>query len=144
MPTSKSAKSPAAKAASAVKSAKPAVKAKAAAPVAKAAKPIAIKDTLNKTGLVAYVAAASGQEPRAVKAVLAAIESAAAASLGKKGSGAFVLPGLLKVTAQKVPARKAYKGIDRFTKQERTFAAKPASIKVKVRALKKLRDAAAA
>ena len=32
--------------------------------------------------------------------------------------------------------------IDPFTKQERVFAAKPASVKLKTRALKKLKDAA--
>ena len=47
-----------------------------------------------------------------------------------------------KVTVVNVPAKKARKGIDPFTKQERKFAAKPATTKVKVRAMKKLKDAA--
>jgi hypothetical protein len=53
------------------------------------------------------------------------------------------LPGLLKVTAVKVPAKPKRKGINPFTKQEQVFAAKPASVKIKVRPLKKLKDAAA-
>ena len=52
-----------------------------------------------------------------------------------------VSPHAFSVT--NVPAKKARKGIDPFTKQERMFAAKPASVKVKVRALKKVKDAAA-
>lgn len=47
-----------------------------------------------------------------------------------------------RITALQVPAKKARKGIDPFTKQERTFAAKPASVKVKARFFKKVKDAA--
>lgn len=116
--------------------------AKKAAKAAPARKPI--KEVLSKTGLVAQVAETSAVEPKTVKAVLAALEATMAASLSRKGAGAFVMPGLFKVTVQNVPARKARKGIDPFTKQERMFAAKPASTKVKIRAMKKLKDAAAA
>ena len=38
-----------------------------------------------------------------------------------------------------MPAKKKRVGIDPFTKQERTFAAKPAAVKLKVRSLKKLK-----
>jgi len=62
------------------------------------------------------------------------------ASVNKKGAGSFILPGLLKVTALQVPAKKKRVGIDPFTKQERTFAAKPATVELKVRSLKKLKD----
>ncbi|WBY03149.1 HU family DNA-binding protein [Ramlibacter tataouinensis] len=139
-----SAKAPKA-AAKAPKAAAKAPKAAAKAPKA-AAKPAAgtmkpIKETLNKTGLVSHLAEASGVEPKAVKAVLAALEGTMAASINKKGAGAFVLPGLLKVTAVAVPARKARKGINPFTKEETVFKAKPATVKLKVRPLKKLKDA---
>jgi hypothetical protein len=53
-----------------------------------------------------------------------------------------MLPGLLKVTAVKVPAKPKRKGINPFTKVEQWFAAKPATVKVKVRPLKRLKDAA--
>jgi hypothetical protein len=53
-----------------------------------------------------------------------------------------VLPGLLKVTSVNVPAKPKRKGINPFTKEEQWFAAKPATVKVKVRPLKKLKDAA--
>lgn len=112
--------------------------AKKAAPAA--AKPI--KTAFNKSTLAAHLAQASGVEPKAVKAVVAALESTMLASVSKKGLGAFTMPGLFKVTVVNVPAKKARKGIDPFTKQERMFAAKPASVKIKVRALKKVKDAA--
>ncbi len=139
--------------ATAKKKAKPAAPKKSKTSSAKASKPAAkpaaaagtmkpIKESLNKTGLVNHLAQASSVEPKAVKAVLAALEGTMVASINKKGAGAFVLPGLLKVTAVNVPAKKARKGINPFTKEETIFKAKPATVKLKVRPLKKLKDAA--
>ncbi len=110
---------------------------KAAAP---ALKPI--KTSFNKSGLAAHLAELAGVEPKATKAVLAALEATMLASVHKKGLGEFTLPGLLKITAQSVPAKKKRLGKDPFTGEERMFAAKPASTKIKTRALKKLKDAA--
>ncbi|MGH8602202.1 MAG: HU family DNA-binding protein [Gammaproteobacteria bacterium] len=123
-------------------SSKKAVK-KAAAPKAAAAPQKPIKEALSKSGLVAHLAETSGVVARDVRSVLSALEGAVAASVNKKGAGSFTLPGLLKITAIKVDAKPKRKGINPFTKEEQWFAAKPASIKVKVRPLKKLKDAAA-
>lgn len=130
--------------------AKPAVKA-AAKPAADAPlKPVItgplkpIKTAFNKTALIAHLASTAQVDAKAVKAVVAALEATIAASVAKKGLGEFTLPGLFKITSQQVPAKKARVGIDPFTKQERKFAAKPATTKVKVRAMKKLKDAALA
>ena len=111
-----------------------------AAPASAGLKPI--KESFNKTSLINHLANVAGQEPRAVKALMGALEATMLASVNKKGAGSFTLPGLLKVTALQVPAKKKRVGIDPFTKQERTFAAKPATVKLKVRSLKKLKDAA--
>jgi nucleoid DNA-binding protein len=107
---------------------------------AKASKPI--KEVLNRTGLVNFIAEQSGVSSKDVKAVLAGLEAATVGSVSKKGAGGFVLPGLLKITTVQVPAKPKRKGINPFTKEEQWFAAKPASTKLKVRALKKLKDAA--
>lgn len=115
---------------------------KAAAPAKAPAVLKPIKTALNKTGLIAHVAELAAVEPKAAKAVLAALEATMLASIHKKGLGEFTLPGLLKITAQNVPAKKKRLGKDPFTGVERMFAAKPASIKIKTRALKKLKDAA--
>ena len=103
-----------------------------------------IKTAFNKTGLIAHLASTAAVDPKAAKAVMAALEATIAASVAKKGAGEFTLPGLFKITSVHVPAKKARMGIDPFTKQERKFAAKPATTKVKVRAMKKLKDAALA
>ena len=150
MATAKKTPAPAKKAA--VKAAAPATK--KAAPAAKkpaaaaAAKPVAaaaalkpIKTAFNKTTLVAHLAEQSGVEPKATKAVLAALEAAILGSVHKKGSGEFTLPGVLKIGLQQVPAKKKRFGKDPFTGEERWVPAKPASVKIKTRALKKLKDA---
>jgi len=121
----------------ATKKAAPAKKA-----AAKSAAPKPIKEALNKSGLVAHIAESSGVAPKDVRAVMAALEGAIHGSVNKKGAGQFVLPGVLKISAVSVPAKPKRKGINPFTKEETWFAAKPASTKLKVRPLKKLKDAA--
>jgi len=141
-------------AAPATKKAAPASK-KAAAPVAKKAaapavkKPVAaavplkpIKDSFTKASLTIHLAERSGVEPKAAKALMAALEETVLASIHKKGAKEFTLPGLLKVVAQDVPAKKKRFGKDPFTGEDKWFAAKPASVRLKVRPLKKLKDAA--
>jgi hypothetical protein len=54
--------------------------------------------------------------------------------------GEFTLPGLMKITTVKKPAVKARKGINPFTGEETMFKAKPASVAVKVRPLKKMKE----
>ncbi len=121
-----------------VKAAAKAVKAPAAAPAA--LKPI--KTAFNKSSLATHVAEQSGVDLKSVKSVLATLEGAMLMSVHKKGLGEFTLPGLLKVVVHNVPAKKKRMGKDPFTGVERMFAAKPASVKIKTRALKKLKDAA--
>jgi nucleoid DNA-binding protein len=101
-----------------------------------------IKTAFSKTELNKHLAESTGVDPKAVKAVVAALELTILMSLHKAGLGQFTLPGLLKATVVKVPAKKKRFGKDPFTGQERWFPAKPASTKVKVRPMKKLKDAA--
>ena len=122
---------------------KKAAKKSAPKSAAKPAAPKAIKEALSKSGLVAHIADAAGVAAKDVRAVLAALEGAVAGSVSKKGAGSFTLPGLLKISVVNVPAKPKRKGINPFTKEEQMFAAKPASVKIKVRPLKKLKDAAA-
>jgi nucleoid DNA-binding protein len=115
-------------------------------PVRKAAPkaPPSIKTVLTKSALVAHLAEAAQVAAKDVRALLAALENAIQASISKKGPRTFMLPGLLKITVTNVPAKKARKGINPFTGEATTFKAKPATVKVKVRPMKKLKDAAKA
>ena len=118
---------------------KPAKKsARKAAPKA----PQSIKSVLTKSQLVAHLADAAKVAAKDVRALLAALEDSIHASISKKGPRTFVLPGLFKITVTNVPAKKARKGINPFTGEETVFKAKPATVKVKVRPMKKLKDAA--
>ena len=121
---------------------KKAAKKSAPKTAAKPAAPKPIKEALSKSGLVAHLSETSGVAARDVRSVLAALEGAVSASVSKKGAGTFTLPGLLKINSVNVPAKPKRKGINPFTKEEQWFAAKPATTKIKVRPLKKLKDAA--
>jgi len=132
--------------ATAKKSLTPAKKASAKSALSSTAKAASsmkpIKEAFGRSSLIAHLAVETDTEPRVVKRVMAALEATILASVHKKGAGAFTLPGLLKISAVQVAAKKKRRGIDPFTKIEREFAAKPASVKLKVRSLKKLKDAA--
>ena len=106
--------------------------------------PSPIKDTFTKASLAAHVAERAAVEPKTAKAVLAALEDTILGAVHKKGAGEFTLSGLLKIVVQAVPAKKKRFGKDPFTGEERWFPAKPASVRIKARPLKKLKDAAAA
>jgi|SRR5450432_1495145 len=101
-----------------------------------------ITEALSKSGLIKNLSERTELDLKSVRAVLDALESAIAGSIHKKGVGHFTLPGLLKITSTAVPAKKRRQGIDPFTKVERWFEAKPATVRVKVRALRRLKDAA--
>jgi nucleoid DNA-binding protein len=58
----------------------------------------------------------------------------------KKGGEVFTVPGLLKIRRIFKEAQPERQGIDPFTKQPKTFKAKPAHYVIRVRALKGLKD----
>jgi hypothetical protein len=62
----------------------------------------------------------------------------------KRSVGEFTLPGLLKIKTVKKPAQRARKGVPNPFKPGETMdvAAKPASTRVKITPLKKLKDMA--
>jgi nucleoid DNA-binding protein len=129
--------------AKAKKSAKKVAKksARKAAPKA-AAKPV--KGVLSKSALIKHLSGTTGAAAKDVRAVIAALEETIHASVSKKGPRTFVLPGILMITVVAVPAKPKRKGINPFTGEETVFKAKPATVKVKVRPMKKLKDAATA
>lgn len=134
------AKKAAAKKAPAKKAAAKKVAAKAA-PAKKAAG--ALRDKMTKSQILASLADSTGLSKKDVASVMGELESLIDRSIRKRGVGEFTLPGLMKITTVKKPARKARKGINPFTGEETTFKAKPASVAVKVRPLKKLKEYAA-
>jgi nucleoid DNA-binding protein len=101
-----------------------------------------VKGVLSKSALIKHLAGTSGAAAKDVRAILSALESTIQGAVGKKGGRTFVLPGLFKITVVNVPAKPKRKGINPFTGEETIFKAKPATVKVKVRPMKRLKDAA--
>lgn len=102
----------------------------------------AIADPMTKSQIIAQISDTTGLTKKDVNGVFDELTDIMEGHLKKRGAGQFTLPGLFKAVTQKKPATKARKGINPFTGQETTFAAKPARTVVKVRPLKKLKDMA--
>ena len=108
------------------------------------AKAAAAKKPLTKTELLANLATVTDVPKKQVAAVLEALAAEIKKSLGNKGAGAITIPGLLKIEKKRVPARAAQTGVPNPFKPGELMdrPAKPAYNKVKVRALKTLKDMA--
>ncbi|MFT7558879.1 MAG: nucleoid DNA-binding protein [Flavobacteriales bacterium] len=120
---------------------KAAVKKATVKAVVDAPKPIkAIKERYSKTKILNQISENTELSRKQVQSVLDEISDLIEGHIKKRSCGEFVLPGLLKVVAVKKPARKARKGRNPATGEEMMFAPKPASITVKVRPLKKLKE----
>jgi nucleoid DNA-binding protein len=121
---------------------KAAAKPKAAAAPKKAP---ALKDKLTKAQMLANIAQSTGLSKVQVASVMDEMESLIGRSIRKRGVGEFTIPGLLKITTVKKPAKKARKNVPNpFRPGElMDVAAKPASIQVRIRPLKKLKEFAA-
>ncbi len=102
----------------------------------------AAKKALTKSELMANIAETTELSKKQVADVLEALGAEIKKSLSAKGAGAITLPGLIKIVKQKVPAKAARFNVpDPFNKgQFRDYPAKPATTKVKVRALKTLKE----
>src|ERR1700742_5123415 len=98
--------------------------------------------SISKSALINAVVEATGDVTRKhVKAILDALSDVAYKELKK--NGVFTLPGFAKFRVVKKPATKARQGVNPFTKQPTTFAAKPASKSVRARPIKAIKDALA-
>ena len=95
----------------------------------------------SKSEILAGIAEETQLSRKQVASVFDALAGQLKNSLGKKGPGLFVVPGLMKVTLVKKPATKARKGINPFTKEPTVFKAKPARKVIKGRPVKAAKDA---
>ncbi|MBQ0760298.1 MAG: HU family DNA-binding protein [Gammaproteobacteria bacterium] len=120
--------------------AKAKVAASAAAAAAPKRKTTAISEKMTKTQILTEIAENTNLTRKQVGDVLEELEVLIERSVKKRALGEFTIPGLMKITTVKKPATKARKGINPFTGAETMFKAKPASVAVKVRPLKKLKD----
>lgn len=105
-------------------------------------RPTKISKPYTKSELYADLAERTDVPKKDVVKIFDEFTDIIAAHLKKGAAEKFTLPGILKMTVKKVPAKKARKGINPFTGEETMFKAKPASKKVKVLPLKKLKEMA--
>lgn len=99
----------------------------------------AAKKAPTKTEIYAAIAEATSLSKKDVSAVFDALTGEIGKALSKKGSGVFQIPGLVKIVLQHKPATKERQGRNPATGETITIKAKPASTKVRVRALKNLK-----
>ena len=111
--------------------------AKKKAPVKKAP---AISKKLTKTGILAEIAENTGLTRAQVDSVLDELETLIERHIKKRSVGEFTLPGLLKIRSVKRPATKKRMGRNPATGEEIVIGPKPASIRVRVTALKRLKE----
>lgn len=112
---------------------------KEAKPAAAPKKVAAVSQAMTKTQIMTSIAESTQLSRKQVQAVMDELGSLIEAHVKKKSVGNFTLPGLLKLKVVDKPATKARKGVNPFTGEETVFKAKPASRKVKVIALSKLK-----
>ena len=91
-----------------------------------------------KSQIVATIADQTELTKKQVAAVFDALNGVIKKSL--KSAGVFTMPGIAKMRVVKKPATKAREGVNPFTGEKMTIKAKPASKKVRVRALKNLNE----
>lgn len=113
-----------------------ATKAVVAGPLSKVSK------VYTKGTLLTTLSERTGLARKDVGSVFEELTTIVEGHLKRNGPGKFTLPGMLKMTVKAVPAKKARKGINPFTGEPTTFKAKPASRKVRVTALKALKEMA--
>ena len=104
----------------------------------KAFKPSPASGRRTRGDVIKQIAAGTDLKPRQVREVFDALTAIMAADLGKKGPGEFNFNGLMKLRTVDKPATKSRKGRNPFTGEEITIKAKPASRRVRVRALRTL------
>jgi nucleoid DNA-binding protein len=115
--------------------------AKKAAVAAPAAKPKAgVKAKMTKTAILNDIAESTNLSRAQVASVMDELESVIERHIRKRSVGEFTLPGLLKIKAAKRPATKKRMGRNPATGEEIVIAAKPATTRVRISALKKLKD----
>ena len=114
------------------------------AKAAPARKVTAVREKFTKTQILNEIAENTGLTKKEVSAVLDELGIVIERHVKKRAVGEFTLPGLLKIKTVKKPAQKARKNVPNPFRPGETMdvAAKPASTKVKVLPLKKLKDMA--
>ncbi len=104
------------------------------------AKAAAVNKPLTKTQIIANIAEATELSKKQVQAVFAALSQEIGNAIGKKGPGQFTIPDLCKVVAVQKAAQPKKQVRNPATGEMIWSGPKPASVAVRVRPLKKLKE----
>ncbi|MCZ6854836.1 MAG: HU family DNA-binding protein [Gammaproteobacteria bacterium] len=103
-------------------------------------KTVAVKTKMTKTAILNELAEKTELSRKQVASVLDELETLIERHIKKRGAGEFTLPGLFKIRSVKRPATKKRLGRNPATGEEIMIGPKPASIRVRVTALKRLKE----
>jgi nucleoid DNA-binding protein len=95
---------------------------------------------MSKTQVLAELSEKTGLAKKDVQNLFDSLSGLIDRELAEGGPGEFVSPDLVKLKVKITPGRAEHVGLDPFTKQERTFPARPQSRKVRSTPLKRLKD----
>ena len=104
----------------------------------------AVSKSMTKNELLSEIATSTGLNRKQVSSVFDELGILIERHVKKNAVGQFTLPGLLKISTKKVAARKAQKGVPNPFKpgELMDIPARPATTRIKVTALKKLKEMA--
>lgn len=114
--------------------------AKSTAKKATTVKMPSVKDPMSKSGMIKTITDVTSLSKKEVVSVLECLTQVIEKHVKSGGPGVFVMPGLMKISVVKKPARSARKGVNPFTGEEIMIKARPAYKAVKIKALKKLKE----
>ena len=95
---------------------------------------------LTKQKLLQHLSKRTGLSKKNINSLFDELLNTIQEHIRDDGPGKFILPGIFKLTTKDVPAQEERVGINPFTKKEMIFKAKPATKKLKIKALKHLKD----
>jgi len=103
-----------------------------------------VNDNINthytKQKLLQRLVKKTGLTKNNINSIFLELENIIEDHMKKDGPEKFILPGILKITVKTIAEKKEKIGLNPFTKKEMLFKAKPESKKIKIKALKKLKD----
>jgi len=99
-----------------------------------------IREPLSKSTMIKTITDVTCLGKKDVVAVLDCLTQVIERHVKSGGPGVFVMPGMMKISVVKKPARPARKGVNPFTGEEIMIKARPAYKAVKIKALKKLKE----
>ncbi len=98
------------------------------------------KEYLNKQKLLQILSKRTKIQKKNIDILFKELQNIIKENFKDNNSEKFILPGLLKITIKNISAQEKRPGINPFTKEKIIFKEKPATKKIKIKALKKLKD----